>query len=175
MYYAKRILVVFSCVWMCVACGQKSKSIFLEKDGTLYEIADQVSFYYPKKYEVDSSKDNKEVLQFIKDDEILNYATIKDDTDNKVEDMPELYVGQLEQEGALNVHYYNLTLDSGLKCYTFTGTYGATGLKFKHVVYFTENASYIYSYQASKDDYDDHIEEITQYLESLTVHHDATS
>lgn len=169
----RKIMVVI-CICILAACGHKSENIFLEKDGKLYEVGDQVSFYYPKEFKVDSSN-NKEFLRFIDDQEILHYATLLDDTDNNVEDLPELYAGQLDEDGAENVHYTHITLESGIKCQEFTGTYTATGVHFKHVVYFTDTKTYVYSYEAPKDVYNDHIDIMTQYLESLTVHHENVS
>lgn len=174
----RRFLKVFISLFiLCfvVGCQQKSQNVFLEKDGELYKIADQVSFYYPKDYEVDTSNDNKKLIQFIKDEEVLQYSTSIDDTDNKIEDLPKLYEGQLEEDGAGDIHYYKVQLDSGIDCYEFMGNYIATGVKFKHVVYFTTDATYIYAYQSPEESYDENIEVITQYLESLTVHHEVSS
>ncbi len=174
MKYISKIIISLFVVFI-VSCGQKSQSVFLEKDGCLYEVADQVSFYYPKDFEIDQNNDNKEILQFVKDQEVLNYKTLKDDTDNKVEDMPKLYAGQLEEDGAQDVYYLSTKLDSGIECYEFTGLYTATGLKFKHMIYFTAEAEYIYIYQAPQDIYDENISIISQYLNSLTVHHEISS
>ena len=114
MKYVKRILINLFIVCFIVSCGQKSQNVFLEKDGQLYEVADQVSFYYPKDFVIDQNNDNKENLQFVRDQEILNYSTLKDDTDNKVEDMPQLYAGQLEEDGAQDVFYFSTQLDLSL-------------------------------------------------------------
>lgn len=172
MRYIKKILVCLFVAFIVVACGQKSDKVYLEKDGNLYEIADQASFYYPKDFTMDAKSDNKEVLQFINDQETLGYTAFKDDTDNKVEDMPELYSGQLEEDGAENVAIHSIELDNGMQCYECIGMYKATGLKFKHIVYFTAEATYVYFYQAPQDVYDENINIITQYLDSLTVHHE---
>ena len=97
------------------ACGKKSETVFLEKDGTLYEVADQVSFYYPKDFKMDTSVENKAIVQFVREQEVMSYQTIIDDTDNEIDDMPELYAGQLEEDGAIDVGYKNLKIDSGLQ------------------------------------------------------------
>ena len=44
--------------------------------------------------------------------------------------------GQLEQDGAIEVSFKKITIDSGLVCQEFTGVFQATGLKFKNLVYF---------------------------------------
>ena len=43
--------------------------------------------------------------------------------------MPELYAGQLEEDGASEVGYKTEKIDSGLKIYEFTGIFEATGIK----------------------------------------------
>lgn len=174
MKYFKRYLIIVIVMILTVACGQKAQ-VFLEKDGTYYEIGDQVSFYYPKNFEIDARSKNIEDIRFIKDQEALVYTTMKDDTENKVEDLPTLYEGQLKEDGAVDVVYHDITLDSGLRCQSFTGVFSASGMYFKHIVYFTSDATCIYAYQAPKDVYKSNVQLITPYLESLTVHHDKVS
>ena len=166
----KRFLIVFLCLMM-VGCGQK-KQVFLEKDGDLYEIGDQVSFYYPKEFEIDTSVENKNIVRFLDDDETMWYSTVKDDTDNKVTDMPDLYQGQLKMEGASQITYNKVTLESGLDCYNFSGFYSGSGIKFNHIVYFTHEATYCYAYEAAAQVYDENVMNRSEYLLSLTVHHD---
>ena len=105
----------------------------------------------------------------------MYYTTQKDDYDNQLEDLPELYQGELEQDGATDVTYNKEELESGIECHVFTGSYHATGIQFKHMVYFTDSAAFIYSYEAPKDDYEENIDEITVYLDSLTIHHENPS
>lgn len=172
MRYISRIFVCLCVIFLVVACGKKSQKVYLEKDGNLYEVADQASFYYPKDFKMNSENENKGILQFTNDQEVLSYSMLQDDTDNKVEEMPQLYAGQLEEDGAENVSIYSLKLDNGMKCFECTGMYTATGLMFKHIIYFTSDATYVYSYQAPQDIYDENITVITEYLTSLTVHHE---
>lgn len=171
----KSLVAIVGFLCMIVACERESREVFLEKDGTLYEIADQVSFYYPKEFELNINNDNKEIIQFVSEKESFYYTMEIDDTDNYIEDRPELYAGQLEEDGAKDVHYKSVQLESAIECHEFTGSYVATGMKFKHIVYFSEEATFIYIYQAPQDVYDDHIVEMTQYLESLTVHKETIS
>ncbi len=169
-----RVCIKLSMIFLLIAglfaCEQKkSQSVFLEKDGNLYEVNDHVSFYHPKSFSMNVTSENKNVIEFINDQEMIYYKTIIDDTDNKVEDMPALYAGALEQEGAIDVYYQSMTIESGLVCQEFTGIFGATGVKFKHLVYFTPDYSYMLCYQAPDKVYDDQIDIITQYLVSLVV------
>lgn len=152
------------------ACGEKTDNVFVEKDGQKYEVADQGSFYYPKDFQMDTSSKNNEVISFVKDQEMISYTMIIDDTDNRLEDMPELYAGQLEEDGATEVGFKNITIDSGLNCQEFSGVYLSTGIKFKHMVYFTNDATYVLSYQAPQKVYDQKIGDISKYLDSLVVH-----
>lgn len=166
-----KILCVCFLLFMMSACEDKSSVVSLEKDGTLYEITDQASFYYPNRLSIDTSVDNIDTVHFIDDDEIMTYSSVVDDTDNLLEDMPDLYQGQLEENGASDVSYKKITLDSGLECHKFFGKYSSSGMKFEHVVFFTTECTYALTYQASETVYDENIEEINQYLESLTVHY----
>lgn len=164
-----KVIAIMTLAFSFVACGKKTENVFVEKDGTQYEIADHSSFYYPKNFSMDTSSQNNEMISFVKDQEVISYTMIIDDTDNKVEDMPALYAGQLEEDGASDVGFKNVTVDSGLLCQEFTGYYKATGIKFKHMVYFTSEASYVLSYQAPESIYDKHIADMTRYLNSLIV------
>ncbi len=166
-----KILCLLALLFVFSACENKSSIVSLEKDGTLYEITDQASFYYPNRLSIDTSSDNIDAVHFNDEDEIMTYFSMTDDTDNLIEDMPALYQGQLEEEGTTDVSYIKITLDSGLECYKFYGIYSSSGMKFEHVVFFTTECTYALTYQASESVYEENIEEINQYLESLTVHY----
>ena len=170
----KRIIQFFIvCILLCVsACHNQKETLFIEKDGKLYEIFDQVSFYYPETFKADTATFDAKTIQFFKDKEIISYSSYTDITDNTTEEMAELYEGQLQQGGASDVAYFLKTLPSGNECYIYTGKYVNTGIKLKQIVYFSKNATYIYNYQAPHDLYDKNIDVISKYLESLTVHYD---
>ena len=85
-----KVVTIVTLLLTVFACGKKSETVFLEKDGTLYEVADQVSFYYPKDFKMDTSVENKAIVQFVREQEVMSYQTIIDDTDNEIDDMPEL-------------------------------------------------------------------------------------
>lgn len=172
MRYLKMLLVVVL-VCVLVACGQKSDTVFMEKEGTLYEIKDLVSFYYPKTFIV--NQDNEDIIQFTNENELFSYTTRRDDFDNEVEDMPELYRGELEENGAENIKEQEVELDSAIVCHEFSGQYVATGIQFKHLVYFTRDAVFIYVYQAPQDVYEENIHVMTQYLRTLTVNKEEVS
>ena len=165
-----KIVVLIALLVSIVACGKRSETVYVEKDGKKYEIADQVSFYYPKSFQMNTTLENKEIIQFVRNQEVISYRTIIDDTDNDVSDLPELYAGQLEEDGAKDVGYKNVEVTSGLVCQEFTGSYQSTGIQFIHMAYFTSHSTYVLSYEAPKDDYEKNIGVITQYLNSRVVH-----
>ena len=154
------------------SCTNQKETIYVDRDGVLYEVADQVSFYYPKTFSIDISRENTDIVQFTRDQEVITYSMRVDNSDNLITDMPHLYEGELETMGAKEIAFHKKTLDSGNECYMFSGYYGATGIKFKHIVFFSIEETYIYAYQAPKDIYDDHIQTITHYLETLTIHYE---
>ena len=116
-----KILAVLLLVVTLFACEKEKTDISLERDGTLYEVADQVSFYYPKDFQLNVNNENQKDVRFTKNDEMYIYATIIDDTDNVLNELPQLYGGQLEEEGAIDVYYYKEVIPSGIECYQFTG------------------------------------------------------
>lgn len=168
-FYARIVLVV-SLVTCLFACTQKTDNVYVEKDGSKYEVSEQISFYYPKSFSMDTASTDTYVVSFIKDQEVITYSMIPDDTDNEVEDMPDLYEGQLEEDGAVQVGYKNIEVDSGLVCQEFTGVFEANGIKFKDVVYFRPDAAYVLRYKAPEKIYNENIEEISKYLNSIMVH-----
>ncbi len=166
------IMLVIFFFFLFFACEKKNSPISVEKDDNLYEVEDIVSFYYPKDYTLDTtSRQNKSVVHFVKDKETMFYTTLKDDTDNNVEDMPALYAGELEENKANNVKYRLVETTSGLSCYEFTGVYTKTGIKFKHLIYFTADASYVLGYYSTANFYDKNIGYISKYLDTLVVNH----
>ena len=167
----RRLFVILVLIIGLFACEKDNVEISLERDGNLYEVTDLVSFYYPKDFELNANNENQKDVRFIKDEETYIYTTMIDETDNVLDELPQLYEGQLEEDGAIDVYYSLKTIPSGIECYEFTGLYQASGMKFIQMVYFTEEASYVYGYQAPENVYEESSDTARQYLESLTVHH----
>ena len=167
----RRLFVILVLIIGLFACEKDNVEISLERDGNLYEVTDLVSFYYPKDFELNANNENQKDVRFIKDEETYIYTTIIDDTDNVLDELPQLYEGQLEEDGAIDVYYLAKTLPSGIECYEFKGIYQASGMKFVQMVYFTEDASYVFGYQAPESVYEQQNSVAIQNLESLTVHH----
>lgn len=169
----KKILILFLSI-ILFACDNNVK-VILETDGKEYLIMDNVSFYYPKDFEIDLTGETAESVSFVDEDEIYKYVMIVDSTDNNLDDMPHLYLGQLEEDGAEGAEYSSIVLENEMECYEYTGIYSMSGIKFKQLVYFTQDATYIYMYQAAESVYDNNIDVVTQYLRSLTVHNEQVS
>lgn len=169
----KKVFFVFLSVLLC-ACHSKETKVVFETEGIEYTVADSVSFYYPKGFNIDTNSENIVSVNLLRDDEVLKYEMIVYDTDNAVEDMPQLYLGQLEEDGAIEADYSFVVLENELQCYEFSGIY-VSGMKFKHIVYFGSGAAYTYEYQATEKLYDKNISIITQYLRTLTVHNEQVS
>lgn len=168
----KKVLLVFLSM-LLFACNAQEK-VILETAGKEYSILDNVSFYYPKEFNIHLN-DNNEGISFVDEDEMFKYLMIMNNSDNNIEDYPQLYLGQLQQEGAFDTEYSSIILENEMNCFEYTGIYKLTGIKFKQIVYFTKDATYVYMYQSSEKVYDDKIDIVTQYLRSLTVHNEQVS
>lgn len=164
-----KVLLTTLCLCLMTGCGTRDKNVNLEKTGEKYSTDNGVSFYYPSDYEINvDAKDVTSVL-FTKDNNTLYYKVVKDDTDNIVEDKDELYSGLIEQSGASNVEVSKPVVDSGLEVYQYLFGYDDTGIKSKEIVYFDEKNTYIYGYRATQEDFDDHEDEMTVYLQSFSM------
>lgn len=168
----KKVLLVFLSM-VLFACNAQKK-VILETDGKEYSIMDNVSFYYPKDFIINLN-DGNEGVSFVDEDEMFKYVMVMNNSDNSIEDYPQLYLGQLQQEGAYDAEYSSIILENEMSCFEYVGIYKLTGIKFKQLVYFTKDATYIYMYQSSEKVYDDKVDIVTQYLRSLTVHNEQVS
>ena len=172
----KSILFLIMVSLMCLtsACGARDKEVNLTKTGELYTTEDGVSFYYPKDYEISVVSDLDDLngvntVEFTKDNNMLYFTVVNDNTDNLVEDKDELYTGMLEQSKASDVEVLKPVFDSGLDVYEYIYEYSETGVKSKEIVYFLEDKTYIYGYRTVKDEFADNEEEMTVYLESFSM------
>lgn len=169
----KYIVLLILVVGLC-ACGKTDEAVNIEKEGTKYEIGDEVSFYYPKNFSIGMNnlvEESTDIINFVSDDgsQQFYYTTVSDTTDNPDEDLVALYEGQLEETGVSNVKITEPVLENGLKCYEFEGVIDATKIKFKNLVYFGNNKTFVYGYQAAKDEYEDNIKQMTTYLETFNL------
>lgn len=164
----RKIMMILICFISLVACGKKDETVQLNKEGTLYEIGKDISFYYPSDFELISKLVDESTVQFSKENQVLYYKFEDNAFDNEIKERVELYKGELESSGATEIEVNEPALECGLKCYEYAGVYKDTGLKFMHLVYFDEKATYIYGYEANETVYDENIEHIIVYLESFT-------
>ncbi|MGN1181780.1 MAG: hypothetical protein ACI4SR_02150 [Faecalibacillus sp.] len=164
----KKVILLIVCLISLVACGKKEESVQVNKEGTLYEIGKDISFYYPADFELTSKSDDENSVQFNKENQVLFYKVEDNIYDNDIKDRMELYKGELESLEASVIEVKEPALESGLKCYEYIGEYKKAGLSFMYLVYFDEKATYIYGYEANEDEYEDNISQIVVYLESFT-------
>lgn len=157
------------CLVMLCSCGKSNDNVLLEKNGERYELSQNNSFYYPKGFKMNLDSELKDNISFVNEKEVIRYYKIVNNDDNLLEDLPLLYEGDLEQNGACNVSYVEKIIDSGLKCYEYVGVYEKSGIYFKHIVYFNTYASHVLSYEAPKEVFDKNIDEISLYLNSLVI------
>lgn len=164
-------LIMVSLMCLASACGARDKEVNLTKTGELYTTEDGVSFYYPKDYEISIASDLNGVntVEFTKDNNMLYFSVLNDNTDNLVEDKDDLYTGILEQSKASDIEVLKPVLDSGLDVYEYIYEYSETGVKSKEIVYFLEDKTYIYGYRTVKDEFADNEEKMTVYLESFSM------
>lgn len=162
---------------MLIACGSRLDYPNLKKEGSEYQVNDNVRFYYPDKYELQEQSEEElqasqiyhEIKYFKYEDERLFYAVTSDETDNELTDRDELYIGELEQEGAKNIVASKPNLESGISVFEITGNYPADNIRFKHIVYFTNTHTYVYGYEATLEDYEENSKEITAFLKSIVI------
>lgn len=163
-----KLFMLIVCLCLVTACGPRDNDVNLEKMGTKYTTDNGVSFYYPSDYEVKIDSQNSDIVEFYQEDNNLYFKVIKNETDNVIEDESELYVGEIEENGASKVEVSKPLLDSGLNVYQYVYTYGDTGIKVKEIVYFSVEATYIYGYTSTKDNFDKQDEDMTVYLQSFS-------
>ncbi|MFV0394359.1 MAG: hypothetical protein ACK5LC_08180 [Coprobacillaceae bacterium] len=163
-----KVGVFSTCCLMLVACGSRLEYTSLKKEGTEY-VMDNVRFYYPNRYELDGELTNNETIHFHDDEESIFYEVTEDETVNELKDRDELYTAELEQNGASNIVISMPILESGLTVYEITGSYVDTGMRFKHIVYFTDEHTYVYGYMATTEKYEANSKEITTFLQSIVV------
>lgn len=137
------------------------------KDGTEYTINQNISFYYPNSFELIEATGSK--VSFASEDQTIYYEVTADDSQNLLDDLDDLYVGMLEQDGAQIISVSKPIIDSGLDCYLITGIYGDVAVRFSELVYFTTDNTYVYGYKANTDTYNENNEVILNYLETLSI------
>ncbi len=164
-----KFFICLCMIFILCSCGNSCDNVLVEKTGIKYELNSNDSFYYPKEFEVDLSRRLNDSICFVRDEELIEFQKIVNTDDNLLEDLPLLYEGELEQNGAVKVSYTETVVDSGLKCFEYIGIYEGSGIYFKHLVYFNDQASYVLRYEAPKTLFDENIEDISLYLNSLVI------
>lgn len=164
-----KLLVTTLCLFLVTACGARDQDVNLEKTGKKYSTDDGASFYYPSDYQIKADALDPSTVEFSNDNNTLYFKVIKDDSDNVVEDRDELFMGMIEQSGAIDIDVSKPVLDSGLDVYQYVFSYSDTGIKTKEIVYFGDENTYVYGYRAAKDDFDDNDKDMSVYLQSFSL------
>lgn len=168
-------LIAIGCAFVLSACQEEVKVANVVKEGTLYEIGSQVSFYYPSDFSAITQEDlltatiDTNSLQLQKNDELIVYSVDYDVTENTDAEKQVLYVSELEQIGATGITVSQPILESGITVYEITGFYNDISVRFKHIVYFMADRTYIYGYRANTETYEAQIDYITSFLKSITI------
>ena len=68
-----KVVIILVCFISLVACGKKEEKVQPNKEGTLYEIGKDISFYYPSDFELTSKDINESTVQFSKENQVLYY------------------------------------------------------------------------------------------------------
>ncbi len=163
----KNCFIAAALILLLTGCQSEEISDNTVKNGTEYTINDNISFYYPDTFELIEATGNK--VSFAYEDQSIYYEVIEDDSQNLLDDLDDLYIGMLEQDGAQIISVSKPIIDSGLDCYLITGLYSDVSIRFSELVYFTTENTYVYGYQATSDAYDKNSEVIVNYLETLSI------
>lgn len=163
----KILITILVALIFLAGCQSDELSNNTVKNGIEYQVSDNISFYYPDTFEL--SEVSGEQVSFGKDDQTIYYLSVKEDSQNQIDDLDELYIGTLEQKGAQIIDVSKPIIASGLDCYYITGIYGDVAVRFSELVYFTSTMTYVYGYQAATDTYNENSEIIRTYLETLVI------
>ncbi len=164
----RRILFSFlGAIIFLTGCQSDELSDNTVKNGIEYQVNDNISFYYPDTFEL--SGVTGEEVSFAKDDQQMYYRSIADDSQNQLDDLDELYIGTLEQNGAEIIDVSKPIIASGLDCYYITGIYSDVAIRFSELVYFTSSMTYVYGYRAASDTYNDNSDIVRTYLETIVI------
>lgn len=173
-----RYLLSLLCIFIVTGCQPDASQITMQKDGVAHIISEDVQFYYPKGFTLETkvivddtglARSSRNVIELKKDNEILFYTSYNNSTDNTVSEREILYTGDLEVESASNIVTESLNLNSGIKVLVVTGVYSDTGTFFKHLVHFSEDATNIYGYYSDKEIFTKNVDTMTKFLESLVI------
>jgi len=166
----KKVIVTLLLLSLLWGCGAQNKETNLEKDGTLYQYGDFLSFYYPKKWTI--SKDEIKLAVSIKDVSstmALYFDAYSFIEGNPEEQLLEFYIDNLKEHSIEIFSANQEELSNGYTCYAIEGRNTIKDTYFYEVVSYLNNKQYIYSFVAEKDDYDNNLKNMKLYMYSLNI------
>lgn len=175
--YMKYLLSLL-CLVSVTGCQPDADQITMEKDGVAHVISEDVQFYYPKGFTLETKvvqddtqtvRGVRNIVELKKNNETLFYTSLVNDTENTVLDREVLYIGDLESEAGIDVNLENMELNSGTKVSVITGRYRDTGVYFKHIVHFGVENTNIYGYYSDQETYTNNVVNMTKFLESIVI------
>lgn len=174
----KRYLLSLLSVFVITGCQPDPSQITMQKDGIAHIISEDVQFYYPKGFTLDTKvvsdttslvRGVRNIIELKKDNETLFYTSFADVTENTIEDREVLYMSDLEMESASDLFVEHVDLNSGIRVSVITGRYVDTGVYLKHIVHFSNDTTSIYGYYSDQETYLKNVDTMTKFLESLVI------
>lgn len=173
-----KYILSFLCVVTISGCQPDPSQITMEKDGIAHAISEDIQFYYPKGFTLETKvvtddvqmvRDVRNIIELKKDNETLFYTSFANNTENTSGDREVLYVGDLESETAIDIIVEQVELNSGIVVSVVTGRYADTGIYFKHLIHFGIDNTCIYGYFSDQKTFVSNVDLMTKFLESLVI------
>lgn len=166
----KKVVVAFVVLGILVGCQRQERDYNIEKEGLLYTINEQVSFYYPRRFELDQDDLKMSVdITSKHGDEGLYVDTYYVDSKNSPEELLSVYLTQLQTNGIDVKTNDTIQLDNGKPAFLLSGESTLSNNYFIEVVIFESNRQYVYNYIASKKIFEKHVQDMLLYLKTLNT------
>lgn len=164
----KKILIALLMLGLVSGCEQRERTYNIEKEGERYTMNEQLSFYYPRHFNViqDGLKMSAEIYNE-QGGEGLFIDTYYADAKNSPEERLSLYLTQLKNNGSEVKTNETVVLDSGKEAYLISGKSQLSGNYFIEVVLFEPNRQYVYSYIANQKIFEKQVPHMVFYLKTL--------
>lgn len=174
--YLKIICFLIMC-FIVVACNVKDKPVNITKNGSSIEYSN-VEFTYPntfKQKDETIAKENSVQSQIVEQDKI---ELVKDDSSilltidpilsqNKEEELIQLFRVEVETTGATIISNAKVKLDNGDSCYEIVSKNDTE--QAKYLVVFEEGKRYSLKYKTLQENYDKNILDMDKFLYTFTV------
>lgn len=165
----KRYLMICITLMLC-ACQEQRRVSNLEKDGVICDLYQNVNFYYPSdwKLKTDDLKISVDILN-PHDKEGFYFDTFEAATADSIQEQLNFYLSKLAKVNIKVAKAEISTLQNGIACCYVDGSSEDDETYFSEVMVFMEGQQFIYSYVANQTCYEQNIDTVRSYLESLIV------